>query len=47
MVQFSQQLRNKLIEYLKNHRGITITSEQADEYLNSMADLYRHFLIMI
>ena len=39
MFQFSQQLRDRLIKYLKDYGGIAITPEQADEYLDSMADL--------
>ena len=46
MFQFSQQLRDRLIKYLAEKKGVKITSEQADEYLNSMADLYQCFLTM-
>lgn len=37
---FSQKLKNKLIDYFKNNCGIEITSEQAEIYLDSLADFY-------
>ncbi len=40
MGNFSQQLKNRLIDYFENNYEIKITSEQAEQYLNSMADLY-------
>jgi len=36
---YSQLLQNQLIEYFKRKYLIEITSEQADEYLDSLADL--------
>jgi hypothetical protein len=47
MFQFSQQLKDRLAKYFKERKGITITSEQADEYLDSMADLYKCFIAMV
>lgn len=44
--QFSQQLRDQLIKYFKERKGVDITLEQADEYLNSMADLYKCFIVL-
>lgn len=40
---FSQNLRDQLIEYFWKYHNLTISEEQADEYLNSMADLYSAF----
>jgi hypothetical protein len=37
---FSQKLRAKLIAYFLERHGVEISEEQADEYLDSMADLY-------
>lgn len=37
---FSQKLREKLKVYLLERHGVEISEEQADEYLDSMADLY-------
>jgi hypothetical protein len=37
---FSQKLRERIINYFSQNNNISITHEQADEYLNSMADLY-------
>ncbi len=36
---FSQQLRDQLAEYFKRKYETEITPEQADEYLDSLADL--------
>lgn len=36
---FSQQLKDQLANYFKVKYKIEITSEQADEYLDSLADL--------
>lgn len=40
---FSQQLNNQLIDYFKRKYAIDITSEQADDYLDSLADLVTAF----
>jgi hypothetical protein len=40
---FSQQLRNQMIEYFQKYHSLTISDEQADEYLNSLADLFITF----
>ena len=37
---YSQQLKKRLIDYFKNNNGIEITSEQAEIYLDSLADFY-------
>jgi hypothetical protein len=37
---FSQKLREKLKAYFLERHGVEISGEQADEYLDSMADLY-------
>ena len=39
MYKFSRQLKNRLIDYFKNNYGIEITLEQAEIYLDSLADL--------
>ena len=40
---YSQKLRTRLIDYFKSSRDITITEEQADEYLDSLARVFAHF----
>jgi hypothetical protein len=40
MFKFSEQLRNELIEYFQNTKGILISQNQADDYLDSLADLF-------
>ena len=37
---FSQQLKQRLIDYFISHYGIEISFEQADDYLNSLAKLF-------
>jgi hypothetical protein len=37
---FSSDLIDRIIAYFANGRGAEITKEQAEEYLNSLADLY-------
>lgn len=37
---YSDNLRNRLITYFQKKRGVTITHEQADGYLDSLADFY-------
>lgn len=37
---FSQNLRDKLIEYFWKCHNLTISEDQADEYLDSLADLF-------
>ena len=41
--QFSQNLRARLIRYLKKYHGLVISNETADEYLNSWAIFYLSF----
>lgn len=43
MFEFSPQLKEKLIIYFEKKFSLKISAEQADEYLNSMADLYSAF----
>lgn len=40
---FSQNLRDRLIEYFKKYHNLTISQEEADEYLDSLADLVLAF----
>lgn len=40
---FSLQLRNQIIEYFWKCHNLTISEEQADEYLDSLADLFMVF----
>lgn len=40
---FSLELRKKLIEYFLRKHQVEISQDQADEYLDSMADLYCAF----
>ncbi|GEM_PF-4698865 len=37
--QFSQELRNRIKEYFEKYYALTISEEEADEYLDSLADL--------
>lgn len=41
--EFSQNLINETIQCFKEEDNLNITSEQATEYLNGMADLYLAF----
>jgi len=38
--QYSEPLRNRLIDYFQKKYGLDITPEQANEYLESLANLY-------
>lgn len=40
---FSQKLREKIIAYFLRKHQVELTQELADEYLDSMADLYSAF----
>lgn len=40
MKKFSQKLKNRLIDYFKQTYGLEITSDQAEIYLDSLADFY-------
>ncbi len=40
---FSQQLETRLIDYFKRKYGIEISPEQAQDYLDSLADLVLAF----
>ena len=37
---FSQKLKKRFIDYFKSNHKIEITSEQAEIYLDSLADFY-------
>lgn len=37
---FSQQLKNRVIDYFANEYHRNISMEQAEEFLNSLADFY-------
>lgn len=43
---FSQKLKNRIIEYFQKYHSLMISDEQADEYLNSLADLFMAFNAM-
>ena len=43
---FSQQLRNQMIEYFQKYHSLVISDEQADEYLNSISELFLTFSSM-
>lgn len=43
MYKFSEQLRDEAINYFKENHNHLITHEIADEYLLSLAGLYRTF----
>jgi hypothetical protein len=38
--EFSQKLRERLIGYFEKYHGLTISSETADEFLDSMGEFY-------
>ena len=40
---FSEKLRNDLAEYFRRNHNLDITSETADEWLDSMAGLFLIF----
>ena len=40
---FSQKLREKTKRYFQKYYSLTISDEIADEYLNSLSDLYLNF----
>jgi hypothetical protein len=40
---FSKNLRDRLIEYFQKYHALAISDEQADEYLDSLSDLYITF----
>jgi len=37
---FSQQLRKRLIQYFEKYHCLTISDDEADEYLDSLAELF-------
>lgn len=41
--EFSQQLRSRIIEYFEKYHALTISEEEADEYLDSLAELFITF----
>ena len=44
MVVFNQQLVERITAYYKS-KGIILTPDLAEEYLNQMADLYESFMV--
>jgi chromosome condensin MukBEF complex kleisin-like MukF subunit len=40
---FSQKLRNQIAEYFQEYYSLTISDEQADQYLDSLSNLYLAF----
>lgn len=40
MSKFSPQLKERIIQYFHKRNGIDLSDEQAEQYLNSLADLY-------
>lgn len=41
---FPKELRGKLIDYFKRNNDLEITDEMADEWLDSLADLFQAFI---
>ena len=37
---FSQELRDELVEYFEKYRGLVISDSQADEFLDSLGELF-------
>jgi hypothetical protein len=44
MTSFNQELVERVTEYFREKHGVVISPETAQEYLNSMADLYGLFI---
>jgi hypothetical protein len=44
MTSFNRELIERVIKYFKEKKGVVISIETAEEYLNSMADLYASFI---
>ncbi|MBP9801598.1 MAG: hypothetical protein KBC83_02960 [Candidatus Moranbacteria bacterium] len=40
---FSQELRDRIKAYFQKRCALTISDDEADEYLDSLADLYQAF----
>jgi len=40
---FSQQLRGQMIEYFQKHSSSTISDNQAEEYMDSISELFLTF----
>lgn len=40
---FGRNLRDRTIEYFQKYHNLTISEDQADEYLDSLASLYLSF----
>lgn len=37
---FSQKLRDRIIKYFEKYHCLTISNDEADEYLDSLAELF-------
>lgn len=37
---FSEELRNRIIEYFRKNNNLEITNETADEWLDSLGELF-------
>ena len=40
MTKFSPQLKERIIQYFRKRNGLELTQEQAEQYLDSLADLF-------
>lgn len=40
---FSQQLKNRIKEYFEKYHSLTISDEEAEEYLDSLSELFITF----
>lgn len=40
---FSQELRKRIIEYFEKYHCLTISNDEADEYLDLLAELFITF----
>jgi len=40
---FDQELRKRIIEYFEKYHCLNISNEEADEYLDSLAELFITF----
>ena len=40
---FTEELRKRIIEYFEKYHALTISNEEADEYLDLLAELFITF----
>ena len=45
-MEYPQELRDRLVRYLREKQGVEIPPEIADEYLGALADLYECYVVL-